>query len=183
MQTPHRKGPFLEWNRRLRTTAASYYFFYFNTNSVVGRTSSVNWEWMWWFPLVLTPSLCSLTRTNQQIQTKAMALLMALLQTAGNSDRQVPRISFSRSLLLSSVFFFFVCVFLTSFFFSSGYVNVPQKRQCVCLILFLNVSKAQLQSILKWWHSWSAIDGITLNSLEQWCFSFSDLFHSSQTHL
>uniref|UniRef100_H2TH19 Engulfment and cell motility 3 n=1 Tax=Takifugu rubripes TaxID=31033 RepID=H2TH19_TAKRU len=28
--------------------------------------------------------------TNQQIQTKAMALLMALLQTAGDSDRQVP---------------------------------------------------------------------------------------------
>lgn len=29
-------------------------------------------------------------RTNQQIQTKAMALLMALLQTAGDSDRKVP---------------------------------------------------------------------------------------------
>lgn len=33
-------------------------------------------------------------RTNQQIQTKAMALLMALLQTAGDSDRKVPLLLF-----------------------------------------------------------------------------------------
>uniref|UniRef100_A0A669DP90 Engulfment and cell motility 3 n=1 Tax=Oreochromis niloticus TaxID=8128 RepID=A0A669DP90_ORENI len=32
--------------------------------------------------------------TNQQIQTKAMALLMALLQTAGDSDRKVPLLLF-----------------------------------------------------------------------------------------
>lgn len=41
-------------------------------------------EWLFKKPQLL-PS-----RTNQQIQTKAMALLMALLQTAGDSDRQVP---------------------------------------------------------------------------------------------
>lgn len=33
-------------------------------------------------------------RTNQQIQTKAMALLMALLQTAGDADRKVPLLLF-----------------------------------------------------------------------------------------
>uniref|UniRef100_A0A673Y6Z5 Engulfment and cell motility 3 n=1 Tax=Salmo trutta TaxID=8032 RepID=A0A673Y6Z5_SALTR len=46
--------------------------------------------------------LSQLQVTNQQIQTKAMALLMALLQTAGHADRQVQNgISFSLSLSLS----------------------------------------------------------------------------------
>uniref|UniRef100_A0A8C7R8C8 Engulfment and cell motility 3 n=1 Tax=Oncorhynchus mykiss TaxID=8022 RepID=A0A8C7R8C8_ONCMY len=39
--------------------------------------------------------LSHLQVTNQQIQTKAMALLMALLQTAGDADRQVRMVSIS----------------------------------------------------------------------------------------
>lgn len=45
-------------------------------------------------------------RTNQQIQTKAMALLMALLQTSGVYERQVllhPHFSFNVHFLLVAV--------------------------------------------------------------------------------
>lgn len=49
------------------------------------------------FVSFLPPSSLTSFRTNQQIQTKAMALLMALLQTAGDSDRKV---------LLASVSYF-----------------------------------------------------------------------------
>uniref|UniRef100_A0AAQ4RZW4 Engulfment and cell motility 3 n=1 Tax=Gasterosteus aculeatus aculeatus TaxID=481459 RepID=A0AAQ4RZW4_GASAC len=45
--------------------------------------------------------------TNQQIQTKAMALLMALLQTAGDTERQVPPQPASYFLIRSHINFLF----------------------------------------------------------------------------
>lgn len=113
--------------------------------------------------------LTSLTscRTNQQIQTKAMALLMALLQTAGDSDRQV---------LLQSV-----SHFPTHFSSTSSRHSYSNSKACSLLWCILGLMWSFLYPELTWGGGWLfaragchceseplLIDGMTHLSLSVW---------------